>query len=183
VLGGMDVERRLSVVAGLALVLLGALALVGQQFGLDPFGLGWPLWVIGPGVVLFAASFAVGGPAGVGLAIPGAIVTVVGLVLAVQQATGLWATWAYVWALVAPGGVGLGMAAYGVVTGRRELVRTGFPLIGIGLALFLGFGLFFEGVLRISGAAMPDIRSILAGGLVLLGLLVLASAALRRDER
>jgi len=42
--------------------------------------------------------------------IPGSIITIAGLVLAVQNTFDLFATWAYAWALVAPGGVGLGIA-------------------------------------------------------------------------
>jgi hypothetical protein len=70
----------------------------------------------------------------------------VGLVLAVQNATDLYATWAYAWALVAPGGVGVGLVAYGFLSGQREVLRAGLPILGVGVALFLGFGLFFEGV-------------------------------------
>jgi hypothetical protein len=72
-------------------------------------------------------------------------------VLAVQNATGAWASWAYAWALVAPGGSGLGLALYGLLRGLPELVSTGARAIGVGLALFVGLGLFFEGVLGLSG--------------------------------
>jgi len=75
----------------------------------------------------------------------------VGLVLAVQNATGLWATWAYAWTLVGPGGTGIGLLAYGLFRHQRDLVTAGGRTLGVALALFAGFGLFFEGVIGLSG--------------------------------
>jgi hypothetical protein len=173
-------ERRASVVLGLALVVVGVLALAGRALSVDVFGIGWPLLIIVPGVVLFAGALAVGGKPGVGLAIPGGIVTMVGLVLAVQAATGLWSTWAYAWALVAPGGVGLGLLLYGLLTGQRDVARSGVPVLGVGLALFLAFGLFFEGVIGLNGRSLAGLETILAGGIVVLGVLILAFGATRR---
>jgi hydrogenase/urease accessory protein HupE len=112
----------------------------------------------------------------VAFAIPGGIVTMVGVVLAVQSATGLWATWAYAWALVAPGGVGAGMLLYGIIAGQRDIARTGVPIVLTGLGLFLGFGLFFEGILHLSGPDLPVAEPALAVGLVLLGVVVILSA-------
>lgn len=179
-----DPERRAGVVIGGFLVILGVLALLGQVLDFDAFGVGWPLLVVAVGIVLFASALAVPGPGGVGLAIPGGIVTMVGVVLAFQNATGLWATWAYAWALVAPGGVGLGMVAYGLLTNRREIVRGGWPPLFIGVALFLGFGLFFEGILGLNVPRTAGLESILAGGFVLLGALIIgASLVSRRGAR
>src|SRR4051812_47582641 len=92
---GRHVERRSSLVIGGILILVGILVLLDRQAGLDVGRTGWPLFVIGPGVILFLVSFAVGGRAGAGFAVAGAIVTATGLILAVQSQTGLWATWAY----------------------------------------------------------------------------------------
>lgn len=176
-------QRRGSVVVGLGLIVAGALAIAARAAGVDVLGVGWPLFVIVPGVLLFAAAIAVGARAGVGLAIPGAIVTVAGVILAIQAATGLWATWAYVWALVAPGGVGLGLVLYGIVTGQREFVATGTPTLVVGLGLFLAFALFFEGILGLSGRAIIGLEPLLAIGLVVLGLVLIASGFLRRRDR
>src|SRR3954468_14916329 len=101
----MDSTHRGTVLLGLALVLLGGLALAGRLLDVDLLSLGWPIFVLAPGIVLFAAGVAVGGKGGLGLAIPGGIVSMAGAVLTFQSATGLWSTWAYAWALVAPGGV------------------------------------------------------------------------------
>ena len=168
-----DPTRRGTIVLGLALVILGGLALLGRVFSIDLLGLGWPIFVLAPGIALFAAGLAVGGRAGVGLAIPGGIVSMVGVVLSFQAATGLYATWAYAWALVAPGGVGVALVLYGLLTGQGDLVRNGVPVLLTGLGLFVAFGLFFEAVLHLSGDALPLGEQILAGGLVVLGAAIL----------
>ena len=122
---------------------------------------------------------AVGGKAGLGLAIPGGIVSMVGVVLTVQSATGLWGTWAYAWALVAPGGVGLAFVLYGLLTGQRDIASGGVPILLTGIGLFIGFGLFFEGVLDMSGLG-ANAEVLLAGGLVALGIGVVLFGLFRR---
>jgi len=165
--------ERGTIALGVALVVIGGLALLGRLLSIDILGLGWPLFVLIPGIVLFAGGVIVGGRAGLGLAIPGGIVSMVGVVLSVQAATGLWATWAYAWALVAPGGVGLAFLAYGLFTGQPEIARNGLPILLTGLGLFVAFGLFFEGVLHLSGAALPLAEPVLATGLIVLGAVIL----------
>lgn len=178
-----DPTRRGTIVLGLALVILGGLALLGRVFSIDLLGLGWPIFVLAPGIALFAAGLAVGGRAGVGLAIPGGIVSMVGIVLSFQAATGLYATWAYAWALVAPGGVGVALVLYGLLTGQDDLLRNGVPVLLTGLGLFVAFGLFFEAVLHLSGDALPIGEEILAGGLVILGAAILLMGVLGRRDR
>jgi hypothetical protein len=165
-------ERRSSVVIGGFLILVGILFLADRQFGFDVGRTGWPLFVIGPGVVLFLVSFAVGGRSGAGFAVAGAIVTAVGLILAFQSQTGLWATWAYAWTLVAPGGVGLGLLAYGGLTGQRDLAMSGGAALLTGLALFLVFAFFFESVIGLSGQRVAGLDALLAGGVVVLGAVI-----------
>ena len=89
---------------GLILVVAGAIILVGRLTDLTLGASAWPLWLIVPGVAMVIGSFAIPPRGGLGLAIPGAILTMVGVVLWFQAATGLYATWAYAWALVAPTG-------------------------------------------------------------------------------
>ena len=102
---------------------------------------------------------------------------------AFQAATGLYATWAYAWALVAPGGVGVALVLYGLLTGQGDLVRNGVPVLLTGLGLFVAFGLFFEAVLHLSGDALPLGEEILAGGLVILGAAILLMGVLGRRDR
>jgi hypothetical protein len=177
----VDSSRRGTILLGLALVILGGLALAGRLMNIDLLGLGWPIFVLAPGIVLFAAGVAVGGKGGLGLAIPGGIVSMVGVVLTVQSATGLWGTWAYAWALVAPGGVGLAFVLYGLLTGQRDLVSGGIPILLTGLGLFIGFGLFFEGVIHLSGIGNIA-EPLLAGGLVVLGVIIVLYGLVRRPS-
>jgi hypothetical protein len=178
----MDSSRRGTILLGLALVLLGGLALAGRLLNVDLLSLGWPIFVLAPGIVLFAAGVAVGGKAGLGLAIPGGIVSMVGLVLTFQSATGLWSTWAYAWALVAPGGVGLAFVVYGLLTGQPEITRGGIPILLTGIGLFIGFGLFFEGVVNLSGVGGLA-EPLLAGALIVLGIGVVLYGLFRRPSQ
>ena len=175
--------ERGTVILGLVLVVIGVLALLGRALSIDILGLGWPRFVLIPGIVMFAGGVAIGGRAGLGLAIPGGIVTMVGVVLSAQAATGLWATWAYAWALVAPGGVGLAFLVYGLITRQPDLARNGVPILLTGLGLFVAFGLFFEGVLHLSGDALPLAEPVLATGLILLGAAILVLGAMGRRGR
>jgi hypothetical protein len=178
----MTDERRGAVVLGAVLIVVGGVFLVTSLTGFQ-LEAAWPLFVIVPGLVLLAASFAAGGEAGGGLAIAGSIVTTVGLILAVQEASGLYATWAYAWALVAPGSVGVGLLLFGTFTGRRDLAASGWRLIGIGLALFVGFAIFFEGVIGLSGDGPPPLEGLVPIALIALGaILVVGSLIGRRSS-
>jgi hypothetical protein len=148
---GPPSSNRGAMIFGVILILLGALFLAERVLDINLGRYGWPLFILVPGVLLFLAALAAPAREGAGLATAAGIVTMVGLVLAVQNATDAWATWAYAWALVAPGGVGLGLALYGVIRGLPDLVSAGLRSLGAGLGLFVGFGLFFEGVIGLSG--------------------------------
>lgn len=167
-------DNRGGVILGIVLIALGSLLLVDRIVGIDLGRDGWPLFVIVPGVLLFAWGLSLPGREGAGLAVGGGITTVVGLILAVQNATGLWATWAYAWALVGPGGTGVGLIGYGLAHRDRGLVANGLRSLGTGLGLFVAFGLFFEGVIGLSGAPFltTDIAPyvLLGAGVVILGL-------------
>ncbi|HEX2753847.1 MAG TPA: hypothetical protein VHM48_00190 [Candidatus Limnocylindrales bacterium] len=144
-------DNRGGMILGIVLIALGGLFLADRVVGFDLADAGWPLFVIIPGVLVFAWGLTMTGREGVSLAVAGGITTVVGLILAVQNATGLWATWAYAWALVGPGGTGVGLIGYGLTHRDPGLVTNGLRSLGSGLALFVAFGLFFEGVIGLSG--------------------------------
>jgi hypothetical protein len=164
---------------GIGLVIVGALTLLVQWTGVDArleIGEAWPLFVIVPGIVLFGLAFAVEPPRGIGFAIPGAIITMTGLALWIQQATGRFDSWAYVWALVAPGGVGIAMLVYGLATRTEQFVRPGAILSGIAVALFAVGAWYFEPVLTegrqpIDLGAMWPIVIIVAGAVLLISAL------------
>ena len=176
-------QDRGGLIFGGILIVLGVLFLAERAFGVQFGRFGWPLLVIVPGVLLLAASLAAGGREGSGLAVAGAITTVVGLVLAFQNATGLWATWAYAWALVGPAATGLGLIFYGVLKGQRDLVTNGIRSLGSGLALFAAFGLFFEGVIGLSGEPFLLGSELLPIALIGLGVVLLGWSLVRGRGR
>jgi hypothetical protein len=179
----LDSPSRGGVVVGLILIVIGGLFLAERQLGFQVGRFGWPLFVIVPGIVLLAGSLAAGPREGTGLAIAGGITTMVGVVLAVQNATGLWATWAYAWALVGPGGTGLGLAVYGLVRRQPDVVASGVRSLGVGLALFAIFGIFFEGVIGLSGPPFLRESDFLPIALVGLGVVLLGWGLLRGRAR
>jgi len=179
--GDRPPANRAGIALGLVLIALGGLFLLDRVAGIDLADAGWPLFVIVPGVLVFAWGLSMTGREGAGLAVGGGITMVVGLILAVQNATGLWATWAYAWALVGPGGTGIGLLGYGLVHRDQGLVGNGLRSLGSGLGLFVAFGLFFEGVIGLSGA--PFLRTDL-GPVVLIGLgVAVLVAGLLRGRR
>ena len=173
--------RRGSLVGGILLVVLGLAFLVARAFRLELGVETWPVWIVGPGIALVVAGLVLGGPGGLGMIIPGAIATTVGSILWVQEATGLWATWAYAWALVAPTSVGLAMLVFGLVHGDVELRRNGLRTMLVGLALFFGFALFFEGAIGLSGGRIPAADVALPVVAIGIGVLLLALSVMRRQ--
>lgn len=174
------------IVVGALLIALGLVFLVGQYLDIDAERYGWPFFVIAPGVVIWLIALIVGGPVGVGFSIVGAITTVTGLLLLYQDTTGHWESWAYAWALVAPGSVGVALFVQGLVHGERELIESGWRTAAVGLGLFLGFGVFFEGIIGIGGTGPAAVRDvILPGGLLLLGVIVVLGSLVgqRRSPR
>jgi len=155
-----------SLVFGAAFILFGLLLLAGQLLHINFLGLLWPFFIIVPGVALFLAALLASGKGGEPLAIFGSIITMVGAILLFQNVTGLWAMWAYAWALIAPTSIGLGLLLWGAVKGRQDKVKEGLNLAGTGLVIFLVAGAFFELVLGVSGFGLGS----LALPLLLIGL-------------
>jgi hypothetical protein len=155
------------------LVLLGIGVLLGQVLELELGGVGWPFFVILPGLGLLGLGLATTSRLGEVLATVGGVVTMAGVVLGVQNATDRFDTWAYAWALVFLAGAGVGRWLLGVVRGRGELAASGGWLMAAGLVGFLVFALFFEVVVGLSGH-----RSGAAGRYVLAAVLMLAGLVL-----
>jgi hypothetical protein len=156
------------------LVLLGVLVLLGQAFQLDLGRVGWPFFVIVPGLGLLGLGLATPGRLGEVLAIVGGVVTMAGLVLLVQNATDRFDTWAYAWTLVVLVGAGVGRWLVGVVRGRGDLAASGAWLIGAGLVGFLGFAVLFEVMVGSGGRPFGSAgRYGLAALLILAGLVLL----------
>jgi hypothetical protein len=50
------------------------------------------------------------------------------------------------------------MLTYGLVYHYQDLIRGGLSSLGVGIALFIVGFFFFEGVLGLSGDAVPEVR-------------------------
>jgi hypothetical protein len=150
-----------SVVIGGVLVLVGILFLLGQfldlAFGLDLGRFSWPFFIIIPGIVLYLGAFLLASNSGRGLAIAGSIVTMTGTILLIQNITGLWASWAYAWALIFPTSIGLGLSIYGLLRGQADTVRSGTNMALIGGGMFLIGAFFFEGIIGVSGFGLSNL--------------------------
>src|SRR5918992_6337153 len=125
---------------GGVLVVLGVLFLVTQQLNIDLGDVGWPFFVIAPGLAIAVLGLTMRG--GAGMTIAGSIATVVGLVLLYQNTTNHWESWAYAWALVGPTAAGVGSVLAGTRNGNRGMVRAGVWQALAGLGLF-AVGLVF----------------------------------------
>jgi hypothetical protein len=157
---------------GLLLVVLGVVFTAVQVLGVGTAEFFWPFFIILPGVFLFALT-ALLGKSGAGLAVPGSIVTTVGLILLYQNTTGRWESWAYAWALI-PAAVGAGLYLLGLQTDDPKARQTGKMIALISLAVFAFAAIFFEAVLNIGGLFAVPVAWVvgpallIAGGLVLL---------------
>jgi hypothetical protein len=172
-----DRQRLAPSLVGIILIVVGVIFLVQPVLGVNLMHVAWPLFIIVPGLLMLAA--AVGGNRGAsGMAVPGAIVTMTGAILFVQNAFDLWSTWAYAWALVAPTSVGLGLWLRGALTVNPRTERAGRRLVQIGLVLFLAFGAFFEVVLNWGRLANSTLGVAAAVVLIAAGL----AMALRRPD-
>jgi hypothetical protein len=165
----MNPRNRGSLVGGLVLVLVGLFLLVLQlapaMVNFLRLELTWPFIIIGIGL-LFFVGILVWGRNSAGLAVPGSIVTGIGLLLLYQNSSGNWESWSYAWALI-PGMVGVGAILAGLIEGKSpsRAVSAGGGLILISLILFVVFG-FFLGSDLLSRWGVPLL--LLVGGCWLL---------------
>jgi cell wall-active antibiotic response 4TMS protein YvqF len=162
---------RGTVTLGAILIVVGVVFFASQQLNVDWGDAAWPFYVIAPGLAMVA--FGMTQSNGSGLTIAGSIVTIVGGVLLYQNATDHWESWAYAWALVGPGGSGVGMLLYGTRSRNAKMARDGFWQILAALGLFVAGYVFFEGIIGISGRRLPLPEWVLPTAVIVLGLLLL----------
>lgn len=162
------------------LIALGLIFFLSQQLNIDLTEATWPFYVIAPGVA--ALAFGLTQARGSGLAIFGSVVTLVGLVLLYQNATNHWESWAYAWALVGPGGSGVGMLLYGTRSRDTKMARDGFWQILSALGIFAVGLVFFEGVIGISGRRLPLPEWSLPVAIIVIGILVLLRGLTTRRQ-
>jgi hypothetical protein len=170
-----------AVVLGAALIVLGLVFFGGQALNMDIGEVAWPFYVIAPGLALATLGLTQRG--GAGLTIAGSVVTMIGLVLLYQNATDRFESWAYAWALVGPGGSGIGMLLFGTRSGDRKMARDGFWTILAALGIFAVGLVFFEGIIGISGERLPLPNWVLPVAVMLIGALVLLRGLTFRDQR
>jgi len=158
---------------GLLLLAVGAWILIARFIHIDLGGWLWPFWIIVPGGIIMALGFRDTHRSNEGLVTFGSIVAVTGIVLFVQNITGQWQSWAYSWALLFPGSIGLGRYLWGKRTGDVAVVRSAEQTLRVAFVLFLAFAVFFEVVLGIGGFRLGA-----AGRIVLPVLLIAAGVAI-----
>ena len=142
-------NKRISstLVAGVVLIAFGLLALVGQIFRSFPFwSYLWPFIIIGFGGLFFVGMLA-GGKSLAGLAIPGALISGLGLIMFIQNLTGYWESWAYSWTILLVL-IGLGIFIMGLYTEDAHRRQAGLKVMKVGAILFILFGGFFELILN-----------------------------------
>ncbi len=165
-----------TVALGVVLVVLGLFALLVQFTGFDPGG-SWPLFIVIPGLTLLIVGFV---SLGTGALIPGAILTVIGLILAYMNATQDWPAWAFAWPLVAPGGVGLGIWLQGLRNHDAQLLRQGRVLMFVALLIFMIGFVIFGTIFRISETDYGLFgKAALPGLLIVIGIVLLARSIQR----
>src|SRR5258708_21996462 len=118
----------------MVLVGLGILFLVQQTLGFDIGHFGWPVFVLLPGLA-FLAAYALGPRGTAGMAVPGCVLTTIGLILAIQNTFNLWATWAYAWALIVAA-VRVGLTLQSQRLGQPKAARAGIYMFEFGLLTF-----------------------------------------------
>lgn len=132
-----------SLIAGAVLIGIGLLSLAGQIFrSFNFWGIIWPFFIIGAGALFFVGMFAAGKSAA-GLAIPGSIICMVGLILLAQNIFGHWESWSYAWTLILLS-VGAGIYIMGWYSGDGTQRESGVRVMKIGAIMFIIFGAFFE---------------------------------------
>jgi len=165
---------------GFILVVTGGLYLADQFLDLELMRNYWPFLVVFLGLTFFIWMI-LAGKSGAGYAIPGALFIMAGLIFYVHNTYDLWITWIYAWGLMISA-AGIGMLIMNIYLKRDGLRKAAGWVIGIGLILFVIFGIFFEVILDLAGANINS-GIFLGGGLVLLGLFVVFSRFIFADRR
>lgn len=139
-------ERNPAGLIGLLLVAAGVMALLGNLVDISLGQYLWPLWVIAPGLLLMipAARMQPDRPEPLAfLAIPGAGLLTVGLLMLLMNIFDYWQSFAYAWALI-PIGVLWG-AGYARRYTRDDNARRGlYEARRVMFWIFLAFAAFFE---------------------------------------
>jgi len=135
---------------GILLVATGCFFLVVQTIG---WGRVWPFLILLVGAAFWVPIFIWWDRREqiAGLAVPGTIIVMNGLILLFQSVTGRWSTWSYLWPLELIG-IGAGLLALYVLGKRqRGLLRAASIVGGIGVVFFFIFATAFGRLFRFLG--------------------------------
>jgi len=178
-------HRRNPIIAGIVLIMIGAIAWAITAAGMDPSqwlgGSGWTLFIFIPGVVLFVGGLLAQDEPAVGLTIAGSIIMTIAAMLFAMDRTGHYEAWAYAWTLI-PGAAGIGVLIHGSQAGDRRKVRAGGRLILISLVMFAVGAFFFETIFQ-TGTVPFGVDASWPVVLVVVGVFVIALAFLREPPR
>ena len=169
----MNKKGRSQLALGVILILLGAWFLADKSIPafhsfFDKYT-EWPVNMLLIGGVIFILGLVLGQP---GMSVPAAIVAGLGGIFYYQDATGNFASWSYMWALI-PGFIGVGTIIAGLLgENTAQNLKHGLNMMVISAVLFLVFSSFFGGW-ELLGNYGPSIL------LILLGLWVLGSGLFR----
>lgn len=152
-----------NLIFGLILIGLGIVFLLAQFLNISFWRFFWPFFIIIPGLLFFVGMVMAGKNAGL-LAIPGSITTTFGLILLYQSVTNHWASWAYVWALIFPTSIGIGLIIHGAWSEQPNVRSQGMGWLRTGIIIFVVGGVFFEFIVGISGLRISE----LAGSVLLI---------------
>jgi hypothetical protein len=163
-------RKNAGAVSGLILIGLGLMFMLSNFAQVNVLGVLWPLLIIAFGGAFFAGMVAGGKGAG-GLAIPGSIFTLLGLVFFAIQVLNHWEAMSYAWSVFVFWGIGIGLLINSWWSNKPELKRGGYTMLALGSVFLLVFGAFFELLFRAGNAIgyFWPAMLIAGGALLLLG--------------
>ncbi len=169
----MNESNRGTMIAGIALIVMGALFFALNLIpGMDA-GKTWPLIliVLGVGFCLPAFVWYKSKESLAGLFIPGCILLILGAIFLFNTLTGIWNVWSIAWILI-PASVGLGLiTAAAMGNWDRSVKMVGIWMLIISLCLFALFAALFANIV---------VKSIGAGILVVTGVIMLLRSFLKK---
>jgi hypothetical protein len=175
-------ERQSALVVGGGLIVIGLLAAAMTSAHIDLSqwlgGSGWTLFIIIPGIALFASGLLSRGEPAQASTIAGAIVTTVGLMLLVMDQTDHYESWAYAWALI-PAAAGLAVALHGLRTDDRRRTNGGLRVTIVSLGILVVGAWFFETIFR-TGEPPFGLEVAWPFALIVVGAIVVTVAVLGR---
>ncbi|HSM38626.1 MAG TPA: hypothetical protein VK838_04770 [Candidatus Limnocylindrales bacterium] len=147
-------SRTIELFAGLVLLVIGAVILLGEwiRSWFSDLGVSPEIWAWWPAaLVVLSLFFLVPALAGrqhrrlrAGMVIPGALLAAMGGALLYTSVTDRWGAWYYLWS-VFPFGLGLGMYAAGWIADAPAFKWIGFGVAVGGVVAYLAFATAFGG--------------------------------------